>query len=327
MYKNTFDNALLYLSEQGLPVNEVMQIISLYDEKIELYSVSKLVKIDVSDAEKICNYLLERLVLVKKGEYYELNEFAKRFVFIKLLPDRFIQSNIKDKIKTHKTRMKQKIAELNDIQEKNSVLHHNVTVWQPRNYIDKIIIAELFSLYGEAIVCVGARDKSGYEKYLKEFDEHSFITNHPYLPLQKARLLIEGIRKFYRGDKKILQQVEHLYEEAIESIEYDYRYLIGTVAHQSLLMVFGIFLSQQLNEYSRAIRYLELSKRYLDNNQDKGWFTTCNYLSTAYEKKYIETNDQAYSDQLKKVVREVFESKTSLDVSRFKKKFRSWYKK
>ncbi|KTF14405.1 ATP-binding protein [Pseudoalteromonas sp. 10-33] len=326
MYKNTFDTALQYLSEQDLPVNNVMQIISLYDEKIELYSVSKLAKIDISDAEKICNYLLERLVLVKKGEYYELNEFAKRFVFIKLLPDRFIQSNIKDKIKTHKTRMKEKLSELNDIQEKNAVLHHNVTVWQPRNYIDKIVIAELFSLYGEAIVCVGNRDLSGYEKYLKDFEEHAFITNHPYLPLQKARLLIEGIRKFYRGDKKKLRQVEHLYEEAIESIEYDYRYMIGTIAHQSLLMMFGIFLSQQLKDYSRAIRYLELSKKYLSNKTDKSWFTTCNYLSIAYENKYIETNDKVYSDQLRKIIKEVHESNSPLDISRFKNKFKSWYK-
>ena len=104
MYKNTFDNALKYLSENGYPVNEVMQIISLYDERIELYSISKLAKIDISYAERLCNYLLERLVLTKSGEYYELNEFAKRFVFIKLLPDRFELSKIKDRIKNHKER-------------------------------------------------------------------------------------------------------------------------------------------------------------------------------------------------------------------------------
>ena len=104
MYKNTFDNALKYLTENRYPVNYVLQIISLYDEKIELYSISKLANIDISDAERVCHYLLERLILVKFGEYYELNVFAKRFVFIKLLPDRFELSKIKDKIRNHKRR-------------------------------------------------------------------------------------------------------------------------------------------------------------------------------------------------------------------------------
>lgn len=89
MYKNTFDAALKYLSSNGHPINELLQVISLYDERIELYSISKLLSIGIADAERTCNYLLERLILKKTGEYYELNEFAKRFVFIKLLPDRF----------------------------------------------------------------------------------------------------------------------------------------------------------------------------------------------------------------------------------------------
>lgn len=66
MYKNTFDTALKYLKKAGHPIDEIMQIISLYDEKIELYSLHKLTKIDISQAEIICNYLLERLILKKK---------------------------------------------------------------------------------------------------------------------------------------------------------------------------------------------------------------------------------------------------------------------
>lgn len=329
MYKNTFDIALKYLNESGYPVNEVMQIISLYDERIELYSISKLAKVDISDAERLCNYLLERLVLTKSGEYYELNEFAKRFVFIKLLPDRIELSKIKDKIKSHKERMKKKLAEFDSTLKRNSALHKNVNDWQPRNYIDKIVIAELFSLYGEAIICVARRDKISYEKYLKEFNDHSFITNHPYVPLQRARLLKEGIKKFYRGNKDVLMQVENAYEQAVESIEYDYRYLIGSVAHASLLMLFGVFLSQQLNQYSRAIRFLEDAKKYHGPTKSKGWFITCNYLSAAYEAQYKETKDQAYRDQLKKVVREVIQNtgysgQSTFDISQYTKKFSKW---
>lgn len=330
MYKNTFDTALQQLKENGFPATEVMQIISLYDERIELYSISKLSKIDISDAEKICNFLLERLVLVKAGEYYELNEFARRFVFIKLLPDRFELSNIKDKIKSHKERMKKKLSELDSTLDGNSILQTNVAEWQPRNYIDKIVIAELFSLYGEAIKCVSRKDREGYEKKLKELNDHSFITNHPYVPLQKARLLKEGTYKFYRGDATVLSQVEHAYEEAIESVEYDYRYLIGTKAHGSLLMYFGVFLCLQMEQYGRSIRFLENAKNIFEGEKVKPWLICCNSLSIACERKYIETNDKVYRDHLIKVVKQVLSptivSDSRFDIERYRKRFSKWLK-
>ncbi|KHT27767.1 ATP-binding protein [Pectobacterium carotovorum] len=329
MYKNTFDSALKHLESIGYPVHLAMQVISLYDEKIELYSISKLTKIDVSDSERMCNYLLERLILKKTGEYYELNEFAKRFVFIKLLPDRFELSKLKDKIRSHKERMRKKLSELDGTLKKNSILHKNVLEWQPRNYIDKIVIAELFSLYGEAIKCVGRNDKKEYERYLKEFDDHSFVTNHPYVPLQKARLLKEGIRKFYNKKSSVLTQVEHLYEEAIESIEYDYRYLIGTEAHASLLMLFGVYLCETLKQEGRAIRFLEDARNYYGERRNKGWFITCNYLSKAYRNKYRETNDNAYKDQLVKLVREVLRNngkslKSDFNTDQYKTQYQKW---
>lgn len=329
MYKNTFDSALNHLELSGYPVRLAMQVISLYDEKIELYSISKLAKIEVSYSERMCNYLLERLILKKTGEYYELNEFAKRFVFIKLLPDRFELAKLRDKIRNHKERMNKKLSELDGTLKKNSILHTNVLEWQPRNYIDKIVIAELFSLYGEAIKCVGRKDKKNYERYLKEFDDHSFVTNHPYVPLQKARLLKEGIRNFYEKDKSILTQVEHLYEEAIESIEYDYRYLIGTKAHASLLMLFGVFLCEHLKQEGRAIRFLEDAKSYYGEDRNKGWFITCNYLSKAYKTKFTETNDNAYEDQLIKIVREVLKKdvrviKPEFDTDRYRRVYGEW---
>ncbi|HHL2562272.1 TPA: ATP-binding protein [Yersinia enterocolitica] len=305
MYKNTLDHALDYLNKEGYPVIDVVRIISLYDEKIELYSISKLAGIDVSISERLCNFLCERLVLNKVGEYYELNEFAKRFVFIKLLPDRFQLSNLLDKIKKHKERMKGKLLELDSTLKGNSVLHKNVTEWQPRNYIDKIVIAELFSLYGEAIRYVGNKNKSMYEKYLKEFNDHSLITNHPFVPLQRARLLKEGIRVFYQEDEDILTQVENAYEQALEAIEYDYRYLIDTVAYASLKMLFGIFLCENKKDYSRAVRFLEEAKSIFQIKINKPWFICCNYLSKSYKKMYQKTNDSAYRDHLYKTVRSV----------------------
>jgi hypothetical protein len=327
MYKNTFDAALKYLSSNGHPINDLLQVISLYDERIELYSISKLLGIGIADAERTCNYLLERLILKKTGEYYELNEFAKRFVFIKLLPDRFQMSRLKEKIRTHKERMKLKLAQLDSTLTSNSILHRIVNEWQPRNYIDTIVIAELFSIYGQATTCVKQNNQRKYEQYLKEFDEHSFITSHPYVPLQKARLYRQGMYKFYRNDTTILAQVERLYEEAVESIEYDYRYLIGSLAHASLLMMFGIFLCQHLKEYSRAIRILEEAKYFHGNLRNKGWFIICNYLSVSHKNIYKETKEIFYKEQLASLVSEVLEAaktqlpKQGFDLKKYKEDF------
>lgn len=327
MYKNTFDSALRYLEKAGFPITLLLQIISLYDEKIELYSISKLTKLGVSDTEHVCHYLLERLILKKSGEYYELNDFAKKFVFIKLMPDRFQHANLIDKIATHKNRMTKKLKNLESTVGKNKVLHDIVAEWQPNNYIDKIVIAELFSLYGEAIKHVGKRNYIEFEKCLNEFDEHTFITNHPYVPLQKARLLKEGLKKLDIDESKTILQIESLYEESLASIEYDYRNLIGTSPHSSLLMFFGIFLSQQMKQYSRSIRYLEDSRKYRRDNIDKGWFITSNYLSVALQHKFEETNDTAYNDQLRKVYKSVIKQKNKaigikFDVSIYENKFK-----
>jgi hypothetical protein len=326
MYKNTFDNALSELLRKGYPAKYVIQIISLYDEPIELYSISKLAKIDVSVAESLCNTLLQRLVLVKAGEYFELNEFAKRFIFIKLLPDRIELGKIKDKLRNHKERMKIKLNDLDKALTENPILHKIVIEWQPRNYIDKIIIAELFSLYGEAAKKVRSNNKSAYESYVTELSDHSFITNHPYVSFQKARILKIGLHRFYRNDLDIFKQIEQAYEDAIESIEFDYRYLIGSHAHTSLIMLFGVFLATDIKDYGRAIRFLEIAKNAFDSELNKSWFICCNYLSISYREMYVKTNDRAYNAQLNKVVKQVLSaehmiSRKGFDINRYKMEF------
>ncbi|WP_124576207.1 ATP-binding protein [Burkholderia contaminans] len=306
MYKNTFDRALGYLTDEGYPVTKIMCIISLYDERIELYSISRLAGIGVVDGERVCNYLLERLILAKFGEYYELNEFAKRFVFLKLLPEKIELGKLREEIRGHKERMKRKLSELDGALENNVDLHRSVTDWQPRNYIDKIVIAELFSLYNDGRRSVNRKDRISFEGYVKQIQEHSFITNHPYVALQQARLLKSGVETFYANDKAMLARVEQAYEEALESIEYDYRYLIGTVAHGSLLMLIGVFLCADKRDHPRAVRFLEQAKEILDQDaRGKSWFICCNFLSTSYLQRFRETSDAVYRGKLVALVKEV----------------------
>ncbi|MFT9639661.1 hypothetical protein ACMZ49_20350, partial [Alcaligenes phenolicus] len=212
----------------------------------------------------------------------------------------------------------------------NSALHKNVNEWQPRNYIDKIVIAELFSIYGEAVVCVRRGDKLEFERYIRDLNEHSLITNHPYVALQKARLLKSGIWKFYKGNVNVLDQIQRAYEEALESIEYDYRYLIGTAAHASLSMFLGVFLCADRKDYGRAIRFLEYAKSIFDQTQvQKPWFISCNYLSISYDERYRQTNDRAYFVHLSRVAKQVSASKkkaanASFDIEKYLKQFKDY---
>lgn len=322
MYKNTFDSAFSALEQKRMPVKDVVILISLYNEKIDLYSVSKLAKIDVPVSERLCNFLCERLILNKSGEFYELNEFAKRFVFIKLMPDRFQLSDLKDKIKTHKEKIKKTLTDVDATLNANKRLRENVNEWQPKNYIDKMIIAQTFDLYGKAKDCVRRKDRIEYDKVLKEMQEHSMVTNHPYVPVQFARILKDAYMLFHKNSNETLDVIEKNYEQAIESIEYDYRYLINTKAYYSLLMLYGIFLCERRNAYSRAIRYLEDARDGFDKSMKEPWFICCNYLSKSYLKLFQETNNGAYKDQLIKTfysVKTLSNARPSkkMDVSRY----------
>jgi hypothetical protein len=326
MYKNTFDDALRDLKEKGYPADKVIQIISLYDERIELYSISRLAEIEISAAESLCNLLLERLVLIKFGEYYELNEFAKRFVFIKLLPGRVDLDRIKEKIKTHKARVTEKLGALELAVKESGALNKIVSEWQPRNYIDKIVMAELFDLYRSAEKKARQGNEVEYRRFVIDFDDHTFITNHPYVAFQKARLQKLELFHFKKGDPVVLQQVERSYEEAIESIEFDYRYLLKTPAHSSLLMLFGVFLTAEKNEHDRAIRYLEDAKIELDKSIDKTWFICCNYLVSAYAKLHEAENYVVYEAQARLICAQVLSNSMharscDFNIARFKKEF------
>ncbi|AUP76188.1 hypothetical protein CWS02_00645 [Enterobacter sp. EA-1] len=94
--------------------------------------------------------------------------------------------------------------------------------------------------------------------------EHTLVTNHPYVPVQFARILKDAYIAFYKNDEEVLDQIEKYYEQAVESIEYDYRYLINTNAYYSLLMLYGIFLCERRGQFSRAVRYLEDARNGFD---------------------------------------------------------------
>lgn len=71
MYKNTFDNAIKELEDKGFSAKDIIIIASLYKEPIDLYSVSRLCRIDIAAANEVCNYLTKDLSSLKLANITE----------------------------------------------------------------------------------------------------------------------------------------------------------------------------------------------------------------------------------------------------------------
>lgn len=329
MYKNTFDGVLRDLSGENYPVEKVIQIISLYEERIELYSISKLAEVEIKSAETLCNVLLQRLILSKSGEYYELNEFAKRFIFTKLLPDKIMLRKLKNDIAEHKKRMKEKLSSLESTLEKKKKIGKIMSEWQPRNYIDKMVIAETCLLYFDAYEKAIRKDRAGLDQSLTEFAAHRVRTNHPYVALQEARLL-KLFLKFRdgRNNPPLMEKISTAYEEAIDAIQFDCVYLANTHAHASLSMLYGIFLGAEFDKPSRAIRYLEDARRDSEKSFGKVWVMSCQYLALCY-RKVLESGVEEYRESLFEVCRKLVscEAKISrrwINMEKFKRDFAAY---
>lgn len=306
MYKNTFDNALRDLEKRKYNPRDVIIHISLYKEPIDLYSISKLCKIDIGTSNEICNHLSKCLILIKNGEYYSLNEFASNFIFIKMMPDRFQMSNLQSKVANHKAAIKQKLESLQNQISGNSQISEIMNDWKPRNYIDKIIIADCFSYYHVINDAIRKRDHGKISLLLAEYRNNELITTHPYVQFQKARLLKKIVLSRLEVNKKdYFNEIERAYEDVIESIEYSYPFIKGTTSHGAALMLFGISLLLDQNDASRSIRYLENAREIFEAPSSKVFFDCRYYLISAYTKMHNKTNDRAYSSQRKKVVDEI----------------------
>lgn len=328
MYKNTFDSAIVDLEAKGFNPKELIIITSLYKEPIDLYSIGKLCRIDIGSASEICLYLTKCLIFIKNGEYFKLNEFASNFIFIKMLPDRIELNKIKDKVSSHKSRMVEKIDALDLRMEENSAIREMMDDWKPRNYIDKIIIAECFVGYKDFSKAIREKDKAWCDRLLKEFNENEMITNHPYVQYQKAQILTRFYKsKLYRAERAyLLNSIQRAYEDSIESIEFNYPHVRNTKSHGAVLMFFGIQLLEEFGNYSKAVRNLEEASKIINVPNSKLFFDLRFYLAKAYMTMYQQTNNEAYLVLVKKtsnqvILSESFAEKYEFNLDRFKSTF------
>lgn len=328
MYKNTFDNAIRELEAKNFAPKHLIIVASLFKEPIDLYSIGRLCKIDIGTASEICHHLTKCLIFIKIDEYFRLNEFANNFIFIKMLPERIELAKIKDHILQYKTKIKRTIQDLEEQVRSKSKIREMMEDWKPKNYIDKIIIAECFTGFKEFIAAVERKDKRKCEKLFEDFNENEMITNHPYVQYQKAQILTRFYKSGLFDDEKdmLLKSIERAYEDALESIEFNYPHVRGTKSHGAVQLFFGALLLEDCNDPSRAIRHLEEAAHIIDKPNSKLFFDLRFFLATSYKRMYKQTNDRAYSKSLDKTLsqtlqNERFARQHKFSMERFKRIF------
>lgn len=299
MYKNTLDATIYNLELDGHKPIEVLRIISLYDEPIDLYSLSTLAGISINVTENVCNLLASKLVLSKIGELYSLNEFANKFVFIKFMPDPIEREHLLKSILLHKSKVKEDIEKLDRLKIESKLLRGIMEDWKPKNAIDQIAISRVFSLYEKAKRTLEGKDINEIHECMRETEEtfqtYEVRTRHPYIRCQKARIYQLFLQANIDTDnsKKVINDN---YEKMIYSVQFDYKYIKNTYSFASVLWIYGIFLNRTMNDQSSAIKYLEESKSIYEtlNKYDGNYFKMMRELYSSYFKRYEQSSIKEY---------------------------------
>jgi hypothetical protein len=257
MYKNTFDIAITRIEKAGFNYREILTIISAYNEPIDLHSLARLSNVkNVSELEKICEYLTNKLILTRQGDYYELNEFANRFILVKVIPNKHEAYKLYDSISKYKFDKKRKLSALEE-KRINPSLDRIMQDWSPRNNIEKLAIADVFGLFPlvRNISTYNSESNDIIDKIKTVFEENEQYTSHPYIKFQKA-LIYQNILNT-KFQQEYLNIVTSCYEEVIFTVKFEYSYISKTESFGVVLSYYGNFLARQFEDYAGAIRYLE----------------------------------------------------------------------
>ncbi|MHB9942772.1 hypothetical protein CF065_14360 [Clostridium sporogenes] len=326
MYKNTFDNAIKELEDKGYNPKKILTVISLYDEEIDLLTISLLTDLTLADVEEVCKFLSVKLILNKRNELYTINEFANKFVFIKFIPIISERLKIQAKINQTKTRLKQSIKNLEESRNGSTLLSEIMNDWKPKTITDRIAIAEVFQFYGRAHGIVNRKHYRNIQQKIEELDnefrKYELNTSHPYIRYQKARVFHLFLYNKIQYDN-IKDIVRDYYEKTILSIEFEYTYIKKTNSFANVLWIYGTFLSKYFYDYEGALNYLKQSQDIFEGlNEKNDNYYKClaesiNVLDRLLRKRYNKEYSAIRNENL-----EIIKSNCDVECNN---KFINWY--
>ena len=313
MYKNTFDRTLKQLEKDGHDPRTLMAIMALYEEPIDLYSISKLSKIDIASTEYICRVLTSKLVLDKASEFYNINEFANNFIFIKLFPNELEAAKLKSAIREHKLNIATQRKKLDEQKINLTQVAGILQDWKPRNYIDERVIADAYLVYSKIKDAVDESNLPKIEEYISELTSNELISSHPYIKFQKARVYNMALGIFPPEKRTdIVEIILRSYEDTIQEIEFSYPYIKNTQSHGAVLWLYSIFLVREKNDVLRSTRYLEDARNIFSSTKNKNYYGVLIFLGENYWELYNKTKDMEYKKQFTVIANEFQENKSKI---------------
>lgn len=315
MYKNTFDQTIKELQNRNLEVIDILKIIALYEEPVDIFSISKIANVKIKNVETVCIYLSTKLILTKNEELYSMSEFATKFIFFNLLPHEVEKVKLEDAIKQHKEEVKQNISFLEEKMDKSPDLRSIMADWKPTNYVDKIAITEVYALFDYA------KEKVHEDVTMKDLEEISekinFIeirTPHPYIRFQKARIFKMIMDTFPANSHEKLfcmNIVGEYLERTIMTIKYNYPNIKSTKSYAAVLWIHALSLNQDRGgEIGDTIKYLEEAKliceRYKHINEM--YYQILVKLSVYNEMQFDKTNEGVYLEKCLEVLNTIVNS-------------------
>lgn len=315
MYKNTFDQAIGELKERSLEVIDVLRVIALYDEPVDIFSLSKITDVKIKNVETICVYLATKLILSKNEDLFSMSEFATKFIFFNLLPHEVERKKLEETIITHKSDLKKNMEFLDENINKYSDLKNIMSDWKPTNYVDKIAITEVYAMYD-----LVKNKKNPTMQHIKEMDEKinsiEVRTPHPYIRFQKARIFKQLMERFKKSDEKIFcsEIVGEYLERTIMTIKYNYPNIKSTKSYAAVLWIQALSLNEDRDgDIGETIKYLEearhICERY-NHTDDEMYYKILIKLSIFNEKQFDKVQEQVYLENCLELLETVLNGKT-----------------
>jgi hypothetical protein len=318
MYKNTFDQAIAQIEKRGWDSKKILSVVAYYGEPIDLYSLTILSDLtSISTTEKICDILLQKLVLTKRNESYEINEFASKFIVVKIIPNKIEAQFLTNKISEFKFQ-RRKILRTLEQDRTDTKLNNIMTDWAPRNNVEKIAIAEAYDLFSVAQEKrFPPRGKTKMQYINEKFKELESISQHPYVRFQKARVFSFLLTRHF--EKDYLDIITKSYEEAIFSIKFDYQYIRKTQSYAVVLWLYAMHLIKKFEEYTIAARNLEEAKMVCEKNKIKNdnYTKIIRLLIETYTNLYHQTKDKSYLTSRENLQDELYPKKKPIKKTRF----------
>ena len=304
MSKNSFDEIYNQFKGEEEIVERILQILVMYDDPIDRYSLMILSHSDMNIVDQVVNALTAGLVLEEQREEVQINEFAKTYLLIKFRPNKIEYISKQQMISEYKRDLTIKKNKLQDCRRKNPQIDNIFKEWQPNNIIDELAILEAFEAYIYFNVgLVTNRKTRPNKKYnLKQVNEYfskiEETSTHPYIYAQKARILLPLLRFKSEDNELIKECLQDSFEKTIISVETQYINIKATISYASILRELGRFYLEdsKKKDYNKSANYSEKSKEIYEktNKIDKYYYFTLRNLAKAYTGLYEYTKEKEY---------------------------------